>query len=161
VKKRLAGGFRAGQGVLGVHDAGRTTGFGQSIDLQHADSQLGVFQSQGHGHGSRAGHDPAQRAEVTALMPATLQHEVEHRRHHQPGGDLLAFDELPGKPGIERPHDHRSDPAIDIDRQGRQGADMEHGQCRQIAVSLPIFDGGGNGQHAPDRGAMGMHHALG
>ncbi len=139
VEEGFAGGVGLAQGVLGIHQARRPAGLGQAIDLQDADPHLHVLLGQRHGHRRGAGHDPAQRGVVVALPRiADLKHEVQHGGNHQTRRDLLAIDELPGEYRIERPHDDRSGPAIDVDGQRRQRADVKHRQRAEIAVDFLV-----------------------
>ncbi len=89
-----------------------------------------------------------------------LQHELQHRRHQQPGGDLLVEDVLPRLRRVEGPHDDLRDAAVDAPDGRGERSDVEHRQGDEVAVGEVQVGRGVDGEDRPHRREVGVHHTL-
>ena len=137
-----------------------TAGFGEAIDLVNFDTHGLVCLDERHGHRRSAAHNPTQRRRIMVLGVIHGQHELQHGRHHERGGDLFAADELPGKLWVKGFEHHQCHPPIERAEQWGERSHMEHWQRDEIAICVVRVGRRDNGEQGPKDRVMGMHDSL-
>ena len=100
----LSAGLRLAHRVFCIHQAGRATGLSEAINLCNIDAHFLVSLRQGNGYRCRACHEGTYARPVVIFKVRYLDHEIQHRRHHQATRDLLALYAFPCRDRVKAPH---------------------------------------------------------
>ena len=159
-EERFSTGLGLSYSVYRVHEARGAAGFGEAVNLGDVDTHFLELLCQRDWYRSSTRHEPAHARPVVVLVIRHLNHEVQHRRHHEAACDFLALHAFPGGNWIKTAHHIGGCAVISVDGQWCERANVEHGKAGDITLIGLIVRCRVNREDTPHRCAVGMYHAF-